>query len=324
MVAPAARREEATYVIRQYVVAERRACRLIELWRGTKRYRVKRSSDGTLRARLEQLATEYPRYGYRRLHDKLLRSGERINRKKVYRIYRSAGLMVRKRRRKQLARARIPAALPSRINQRWSMDFVSDALSDGRRFRILNVVDDFSREALAMEPDTSISGSRVSRVLDRIAAQRGSYPEMIVCDNGPEFISRQLDLWASGHGVRLHFIQPGRPVQNCFVESFNGKFRDECLNQHWFVSLSEARQLIGIWKIDYNEHRKHSSLGMTPSEFAAGRKCAVETVENAPHPPHAFPTVPTAPAATEEESRLDFEGREPRIRSDNNPAELTL
>lgn len=321
MVAPAARREEATYLGGEYVVTERRVCRLIRLWRGTKRYRVKRRSDSALLTQLEKLATEYPRYGYRRLHDKVVESGQAVNRKKVYRIYRSAGLMVRKRKRKQLARARVPAALPVRVNQRWSMDFVSDALSEGRRFRILNVVDDFTREALAMEVDTSISGLRVSRVLDRIAQERGGYPEMIVCDNGPEFLSRELDLWASHHGVKLHFIQPGKPVQNCFVESFNGKFRDECLNQHWFITLAEARQIVSDWRIEFNERRKHSSLGMTPSQFAAARKCAVETAENANS---AFPSVPTAPAATREEIRSVVVGKETKISSENNPEELTL
>lgn len=320
MVTPAERRRDAAYLAERYAISERRACRLLVIWRATKRYRTCRGSDEQLQRELERLATEYPRYGYRRLHWKLRRGGMKVNRKKLYRVYRQMGLMVTKRKRKRMARARTPAALPVRLNQRWSMDFVSDSLARGRRFRVLNVVDDYSREVLAADADTSIGGLRVARVLDHVAAERGAYPESIVCDNGPEFISAALDMWASEHAIRLHFIQPGKPVQNCFVESFNGKFRDECLNQHWFVSLEDARQIIGRWADEYNEEREHSSLaGLTPREFAQGRKSAVETAENADS---AFPAVPTAPAAITKE--VSSTPEDPKISSTNNPAALTL
>jgi putative transposase len=161
-----------------------------------------------------------------------------VNHKRVYRLYREEGLSVRKRPRKRLARVRVPASVPVVPNERWSMDFVSDALADGRRLRVFNVVDDCTREALVMEVDTSISGRRVARLLDQQAAIRAAYPRSIVCDNGPEFISHALDQWADEHRVKLEFIQPGKPVQNCFVESFNGRLRDECLNENWFISLS--------------------------------------------------------------------------------------
>ena len=165
--------------------------------------------------------------------------------------------------------ATAPMALPTAANASWSMDFVADALADGRRLRALNVVDDFTRECLAIEVDTSLPGLRVTRVLDRLAADRG-YPGSITMDNGPEFTGRVLDQWAYAHGVRLNFITPGRPVENALVESFNGRFRDECLNQHWFTTLADARLKIETWRLDYNDHRPHSALNnLTPSEFAA-------------------------------------------------------
>lgn len=201
-----------------------------------------------------------------------------MNHKRVYRLYRDEGLSVRKRPRKRLARARVPASVPMRPNQRWSMDFVSDALADGRRLRVFNVVDDCTREALVMEVDSSISGGRVARLLDEQAAIRGAYPRSIVCDNGPEFISHALDQWADERGVKLEFIQPGKPVQNCFVESFNGRFRDECLNENWFISLGDARRIIATWKDEYNDVREHGSLGgLTPSEFAQQWSLRVDT-----------------------------------------------
>jgi putative transposase len=192
-----------------------------------------------------------------------------VNHKRVYRLYREEGLAVRKRPRKRLARARVAALVPTAPNERWSMDFVSDSLANGRKFRVFNVVDDCTREALVMEADTSITGERVVRLLEEAAAKRGAYPSAIVCDNGPEFISRVLEEWAETHGVKLEFIQPGKPVQNCFVESFNGRFRDECLNENWFVTLGDARRIITAWKGLYNELREHGSLGgLTPREFA--------------------------------------------------------
>lgn len=276
MVKPAARRDVVRFLQQTYGMSERRSCRLARVWRATHRYRSKGKDAGVLRQRLRELAAEYPRYGYWRLYRKLRREGTIVNHKRVYRLYREEGLSVRKRPRKRLARARVPASVPIAPNVRWSMDFVSDSLADGRKLRVFNVVDDYSREALIMEVDTSIGGQRVARLLDEQAAVRGAYPGSIVCDNGPEFISRVLEQWAEEHRVKLDFIQPGKPVQNCFIESFNGRFRDECLNENWFVSLDDARRIIARWKELYNEVREHGSLGgLTPSEFA--RKWSLRT-----------------------------------------------
>ena len=193
-----------------------------------------------------------------------------MNHKRVYRLYREDGLSLRRRRRHRRAPGlRLPLPVPRRANQRWSMDFVADRLADGRRLRVLTIVDDGTRECPAMEVDTSLPGARVVRVLDRLADSRG-LPEWVVLDNGPEFTGTAVDRWAPAHGVRLHFIEPGKPVQNAFVESFNGKFRDECLNEAWFLTLSEAQQAIEVWRQDYNTVRPHSALGdATPAEFAA-------------------------------------------------------
>jgi putative transposase len=192
-----------------------------------------------------------------------------VNHKRVHRIYREAGLQVRRRRRKRLTRAeRVPLPVPSRGRERWSMDFTVDTLADGRGFRTLNIVDDFTRECVAIEVDRSLPGLRVTRVLDRLRAAIG-LPQTIVMDNGPEFAGRTLDAWAYAHGITLRFIRPGKPIENAYVESFNGKFRDECLNEHWFVNLVDAKETIESWRIDYNTVRPHSSLnGATPEQFA--------------------------------------------------------
>jgi len=251
-------------------LSERRACALVSLSRTSYRYRARRSGkEEKLRGRLRALAEERRRFGYRRLTVLLRREGWTVNHKRVYRLYRAEGLGVRQRKRKRLgAVARKALAMPTRPNQRWSMDFIADALSAGRRFRSLNIVDDFNRECLAAEVDTSITGARVVRVLERLREQRG-LPQVLVMDNGPEFAGRALDVWAYGQGLSLHFIDPGKPVQNAFIESFNGKMRDECLNEHWFLSLQEAREKIEAWRKDYNEVRPHASLGnRTPKEFA--------------------------------------------------------
>lgn len=198
----------------------------------------------------------------------LRREGWVVNHKRVYRLYRQEGLCVRQRGRKRVARERRPAQAPTGPNQRWSLDFVSDALSWGRKIRLLTVVDAFTRESLAIEVDTSLSGVRVARVLDQVIADRGAAPQEIVLDNGPELTSQALDQWAYEQGIALRFIEPGKPVQNCFVESFNGRLRDECLNEHWFLSLADARRIVEEWRIDYNRHRPHSSLGnLSPEEF---------------------------------------------------------
>jgi putative transposase len=219
--------------------------------------------------RLKAHAADRPRFGYRRLHTLIDREGLHVNHKRVYGIYRGADLQVRRRRRKRLTRGqRVPLPLPSRRGERWSMDFMVDTLADGRGFRTLNIVDDFTRECVAIEVDRSLPGLRVVRVLDRLAAIVG-LPNTLVMDNGPEFSGRALDAWAYARGVQLRFIRPGKPIENAFVESFNGKFRDECLNEHWFVSVGEARALIEAWRVDYNTVRPHSALhGATPEQFA--------------------------------------------------------
>jgi len=220
-----------------------------------------------VRQRLRELAVQRRRFGYRRLGWLLAREGRRMNQKKLYRIYREEKLMVRRRGgRKRALGTRAPMTLPLGINQRWSLDFVADALSDSRRFRILCIVDDFSRECLATVVDTSLGGVRVVRELQRLALERG-IPQVIVSDNGTELTSAAVLKWAIDR-VEWHYIQPGKPVQNAFIESFNSRLRDECLNEHAFLSLAEARTIIEAWRDDYNHVRPHSSLGaLTPIEF---------------------------------------------------------
>jgi len=244
----------------------------------TATWRYQRRTNATNVAVLERLQTHAAvraRFGYRRLHILLERDGLAVNHKRVHRIYRGAGLQVRRRRRKHLTRAeRVPLPVPSQARERWSMDFTTDTLADGRNFRTLNIVDDFTRECVAIEVDRSLPGLRVTRVLDRLRTIVG-LPQTIVVDNGPEFAGRTLDAWAYTHGVTLRFIRPGKPIENAYVESFNGKFRDECLNEHWFVSLIDAKAVIEAWRIDYNTVRPHSSLdGRTPDQFAAITRCA--------------------------------------------------
>jgi putative transposase len=256
-----------------WAYSERRACGLVGISRSSCRYRGTGRDDGPLQDRLRELAAERRRFGYRRLHVLLTREGWHVNHKRVYRLYREAGLTVRKRGRKRVARERLPAAAPARPNDCWSLDFVSDALSWGRKIRLLTLVDAFTRESLAIEVDTSLSGARVARVLDQVIERRGAAPGEITLDNGPELTSKALDQWAYERGVRLRFIEPGKPVQNCFIESFNGRLRDECLNEHWFQSLPHARRVVEAWRTDYNRQRPHSSLGnRTPEEFRAAFK----------------------------------------------------
>jgi putative transposase len=256
-------------VMERHGLSQRRACELVGLDRSTMRYRCRRPEDTAIRERLRELAAERRRFGYRRLGWMLAREGHTINHKKLYRIYREERLMVRRRRgRKRALGTRAPMVLPGRINQRWSLDFVSDTLSDGRRFRILCIVDDFSRESLATVVDTSLGGVRVVRELERLTFER-ALPEMVVSDNGTELTSGAVLRWATRR-VAWHYIEPGKPVQNAFIESFNSKLRDECLNEYVFSSLGEAREIIERWRHDYNELRPHSSLGaLTPREFAA-------------------------------------------------------
>jgi putative transposase len=258
-----------TWAIKEKSYSQRRACALVGLHPKTYRYASKRSDDAELRNRLRELASQRRRFGYRRLHLLLKREGVRLNHKKLFRLYREERLTVRRRGgRKRALGTRAPIAIPQGANQRWSLDFVSDALIDSRRFRILAVVDDFSRECLGLIADSSLSGLRVARELDRIAERRG-YPRMLVSDNGTELTSNAILAWQQEHEVEWHYIAPGKPQQNGFAESFIGRFRDECLNEHLFNNLRQARHIIEGWRIDYNTRRPHTSLaGLTPNEFA--------------------------------------------------------
>jgi len=253
-------------VIERHGFSQRRACRLIGIDHSTLRYQSKRPDDAPLRQRLRELAQQRRRFGYRRLGWLLVREGHAMNHKKLYRLYREEKLMVRRRRKRALG-TRTPLSLPSTINERWSLDFVSDTFGDGRRFRILCIVDDFSRECLATVVDTSLSGVRVVRELEQLIRERGK-PKIIVSDNGTELTSVAVLRWVPGR-VTWHYIEPGKPVQNAYIESFNSRLRDECLNEHAFLNLAEAREIIASWRLDYNHVRPHSSLGaLTPIEFA--------------------------------------------------------
>ncbi len=268
---PAERRAAVHRVRERFGLSERRACRLVGIGRATLRYERRRGEDAHLRQRLPELAAERPRFGYRRLHALLRREGVVVNHKRVERLYREEGLAVRRRTRKRVARdGRGRAALPGRPNQQWGIDFVSDALAWGRRIRLFTVVDVFTREALAIEVDTSLPGARVVRVLERLAGQRGA-PDEIVLDNGPELAGKALDQWAYARGVRLRFIEPGKPVQNALVEGFHGRLRDECPDRHRFLGLADARHTVEGWRQDYNRARPHSALGYrSPEEFRLG------------------------------------------------------
>jgi putative transposase len=269
VVTPAVRRSAIAHLRETYEVSERRACRAIGADRSTVRYRSVRPDDAAIRERLRALSAERRRFGYRRLHIMLSREGVHMNQKKLRRLYREEGLQVRRRGgRKRALGTRAPMLLPQGPNQRWSLDFVSDALDDSRRFRILCVVDDFTRECLGLVADTSLSGLRVARELDVIIKRRGK-PQMVVSDNGTELTSIAILKWSQDSRIDWHYTAPGKPTQNAFVESFNGRLRDECLNETLFSSLSHARAVLAAWKHDYNHHRPHSAHGgATPVEFA--------------------------------------------------------
>lgn len=268
MVTPAVCRQAVGLVQAELKMSQRQTCRALGVSRASMRYQSVRPVPTELLARLKELASQRPRWGYRQLHRMLRRDGELVNHKRVYRLYRAEGLSVRTKRRKRMAAApRLALAAPTRPNERWSMDFVSDVTESGRRFRIFTLVDDFTRRCVALVVDTSLSGARLARELSERGARVG-LPTTLVCDNGPEFTSKAMDQWAFANKVKLHFIRPGKPTENAFIESFNGKLRNECLNATWFADLDDARRVIAAWRDDYNDVRPHSSLdGLTPSEY---------------------------------------------------------
>jgi putative transposase len=270
MVTPAARREAVAHLVEVHEMSERRACHVISADRSSIRYRARRPDDAQLRSRLRQLAQQRRRFGYRRLHVLLKREGCEVKRKRIQRLYVEEKLQVRRRGgRKRALGTRVPMAVPDRPNARWSLDFAHDQMTDGRRFRILAVVDDCTRECLALVPDTSISGMRVARELDVITARRGR-PASIVSDNGTELTSNAILGWADERSVAWHYIQPGKPVQNAFAESFIGRLRDELLNETLFRSIAHARRVLEAWRQDYNIDRPHSRLGwQSPIQYAA-------------------------------------------------------
>jgi len=258
-------------MIEQFHLSERRACRLVGLSRDSYRNPpVMDEQTVVLQGAIVEIAHVRRRFGYRRIHDLLRQRFPNVNHKRVYRLYRDANLAVRKRKKiRRPASERLPLMVASRVNEVWSMDFVIDSLVSGQRFKCLTVADDFSRECVDITADFGIGGQYVTRLLDRAAIFRG-YPKAVRTDNGPEFTSRAFIGWAQEHGIQHLLIEPGKPMQNGYIESFNGKFRDECLNEHWFQSLHQARAALTAWRQDYNEVRPHSSCDRTPpAQFAA-------------------------------------------------------
>ncbi|MBY5533801.1 IS3 family transposase [Rhizobium leguminosarum] len=299
VVTPAAKRKAVAHLMSHHEMSERRACKAIGFCRMTVRYQTRRDDDHELRERMKALAHERRRFGYRRIHVLLRREGHLVNHKKLFRLYREEKLTVRKRGgRKRAIGTRAPMLVPMVANDRWSLDFVSDQFTNGRRLRILTVVDDCTRECLALVADTSLSGLRVARELDRIIEERGK-PRMIVSGNGSEFTSNAILQWADRTKVDWHYIAPGKPIQNAFIESFNGRLRDEFLNETLFSSLAHARSALSNWRSDYNDQRPHSGLGwLTPAEFAQTlnpRRDAVLRSRNgsAPQPAATEPTTAT-------------------------------
>ncbi len=288
------RRSDASWLRSKYVASERRVCGLMGIAVASYHYRTSRS-DELLRGQLVELAREKPRFGYRRLHVLLGRSGEHVNHKRVHRVYREAGLMLRRKKRKHCVREGRPLLVRTSANQEWALDFVHDAVECGRVIRVLSVVDAYTRECLALEVDTSFASRRVTRVLEARIAERGR-PQAIRCDNGPEFTSRHFLAWAVERGIELIHIQPGKPTQNARVESFNGRLRDECLTVSWFQNLFEARRKIAAWRTEYNEERPHSSLGYkTPKAFAAAQAAGFYTAERGARDSNAVPCPSRSP-----------------------------
>jgi len=273
MVTPAARKEAVHCLQEEHALSARRACSLSGIAACSLRYKSQRTDEPKLRSRLKELASQRPRFGYRRLHVLLRREDFQVNHKRVFRLYQEEGLKLRPKKRKRIASTqRVKPESVTEVNQLWAMDFVHDTLSCGRTFRALNIMDAYTRECLAIEVDSSLTGERVARVLQELGQQR-TLPKTIQVDNGSEFTSRKLDQWAYQNKVTLHFIEPGKPTQNGHIESFNGKLRDECLNQEWFTSLKQARVIIESWRQDYNQVRPHSSLdNLSPMDFKVQHK----------------------------------------------------
>ena len=286
----------------EFGLSERRACLLVGIARRVLRYQSCRGDDAAIRSRMRELAAERRRFGFRRIGVMMAREGIVMNHKKLLRLYREEKLMVRRRGgRKRALGTRAPLVLPAGANRRWSLDFVSDAFSDGRRFRILTVVDDYTRECLGLVADTSLSGARVARELDQLIAHRGARPTCVVSDNGTELTSTAILRWSQDRNIDWHYTAPGKPTQNAFIESFNGKLRDECLNETLFRSLGHARQVLAAWREDYNHVRPHSALGgITPADKAA-RSISQREAGHAP-PPVASP----APQGHQLQSGLYF------------------
>ena len=262
------KRAAAKYAVDALGLSGRQACRLVSLWRSSFQYRSRRADDAELRRCMREIAEKRKRFGSPRIGLMLRRAGWRVNHKKVERLYAEEGLALRRRkRRKKFMGPRVPLPAPDQPNRHLAMDFVQDRLINGRKIRTLTIVDTFSRECPAIEVDTSLGGRRVVRVLERLAERHGA-PEAITIDNGTEFDSKVMDEWAFKRKVKLDFIRPGKPNENAYIESFNGKFRDECLNQNLFKTVDDARVIIETWRVDYNEERPHSSLeDLTPKEF---------------------------------------------------------
>lgn len=309
MVGPAAQREAVAHLQASFGLSERRACSLIGGDRSTIRYRSCRPDDATLRGRLRALAQERRRFGYRRLFVLLRREGETAGLNRVYRLYREEGLSVRKRRsRRRAVGTRAPILVEAKANARWSLDFVHDQFANGRRFRILNIVDDVTRECLTAIADTSISGQRVARELTALIGRRGK-PGMIVSDNGTELTSHAILAWCAEHRIEWHYIAPGKPMQNGYIESFNGRMRDELLNESLFFGLDHARELIASWVEDYNTARPHSSLGyQTPEAFSSALRTARDHHAAQRTSSARWPLAPVAPSGVSPAEALNATG----------------
>nr|WP_186177282.1 IS3 family transposase [Burkholderia gladioli] len=267
---PALRRDVVAYVVSHYGLTMRRACRLLKQPRSVQYYRSVKDPRPELRSRMREIAYTRVRYGYRRVHVLLRREGWQLGRNQAYRLYCEEQLQLRSKlpKRRKMVVTRMAKIVPVKPNDAWSMDFVADQLADGSKFRTLTVVDVFTKEALAIEVGQRLKGEHVVSALNRIVARRGA-PRHVFVDNGSEFSGRLLDMWAYHHQAKIDFSRPGKPTDNCHIETFNGSFRDECLNLHWFETLGEAKAIIEAWRRDYNESRPHSALkDLVPAEFA--------------------------------------------------------